>query len=106
MALRETTSDVNDTPFKWAAMRDAHLQNSINKTLYSEEKIRRAETIKSLLEYCYRGTVYNINYRLTMISIKVTGDIKNKSLLEQCKLIWDDLTVVHTRQGVIYRIPA
>jgi len=92
---------------------DIKEKNAENKPKFPADMIRRAELLHSAVSQAYpNSTVYKINYRQTMIAVKV-GDIYNGDRLskqvDQLNTMCanDDTTeVVKTTSGMIYRLLA
>ena len=59
--------------FAYAAAMDAQRQNSNNKSTYSQEQIRKALTVRDLLDSAFSYKTLYINYRQKFIAVKAEG---------------------------------
>lgn len=91
---------------KWAAFQDAHLQNSINKTLYTDQQIAAANAKFFLLQGHYSTDVLELNYRKTLISIKVGKpfNLRNRKELRALETMWaaNGIKKKESPQGITY----
>jgi hypothetical protein len=92
--------------FAYAAARDAQRQNSNNKSTYSQEQIRRALTVKDLLDSAFSYTNLYINYRKKFIAVKADGARARDQMAKQVVELFETngYIVAATPQGVIVRI--
>ena len=92
--------------FALAAVLDAQRRNTNNKSLYSQDQIRKALSVRDLLDYAFSYTSLYINYRQKFISIKVEGararDAMAKKVIELFET--QGYGVVSTQQGIIVRV--
>lgn len=108
--IRTVSIDTQEAPegFKWAAMNDAHLQNEVNRSRYTLAEQAAAERIKQALSLCYSAKMLELNYRKTMISIKVGKpfDLRDRKALRLLESDWADRGIYKkdSAQGITYCI--
>ena len=92
--------------YAFAAAMDAQRQNSNNKSTYTQEQIRRALTVRDLLDSAYSYSKLYINYRKKFIAVKAEGArAKNTMAAEVVKLFeTNGYSVAATQQGLLVRI--
>ena len=92
--------------YAYAAVRDAQRQNSNNKSTYSQEQIRKALTVRDLLDSAYSYSNLYINYRKKFIAIKAEGARARDSMAQQVVELFESngYLVASTPQGLIVRI--
>jgi hypothetical protein len=92
--------------YAYAAARDAQRQNSNNKSTYSQDQIRKALTVRDLLDSAFSYTNLYINYRKKFIAVKAEGArAKDRMAKEVVELFESNgYNVAATPQGVIVRI--
>jgi hypothetical protein len=92
--------------FAFAAAMDAQRKNSNNKSHYTQEQIRRALTVRDLLDSAFSYTKLYINYRARFIAVKAEGArAKDRMAREVVDLFESNgYTVAATPQGMIVRI--
>ena len=92
--------------FKWAAAMDANRRNTNNKSLYSQAQIRKALTIKDIVDSAFSYKTLYINYRKTFIAVKaeeaIAKNMQYKAVVNQLENCGHK--VVLTRQGLIVRL--
>ena len=90
---------------RYAAM-DAERQNSNNKSHYTQEEIRRALTVRDLIDTAFTTTKLYINYRKKFIAVKAEGARRKDSMAKQVVDLFESngYSVVSTPQGLIVRI--
>ena len=92
--------------YAYAAARDAQRQNSNNKSTYSQDQIRRALTVRDLLDSAYSYTNLYINYRKRFIAIKAEGARARDRMAKEVVALFESngYLVASTPQGLIVRI--
>lgn len=93
---------------KWAAAADARMQNIANKSLFTLKQQQQATRMQQALVDCYSATVYEPNYRKTMITIKVAKPfvLRDRKALRALESQWDAQGVQKkdSAQGITYVI--
>ena len=92
--------------FAVAAILDAQRRNTNNKSLYTEEQLRKALTVRDLLDTAFSYNSLYINYRQKFIAVKVEGARAKDAMSRKIIALFDSLgySVVTTQQGVIVRL--
>jgi hypothetical protein len=92
--------------FALAAVLDARRRNTNNKSLYSQDQIRKALSVRDLLDYAFSYTSLYINYRQKFISIKVEGARARDAMAKEVIELFETqgYGVVSTQQGIIVRV--
>ena len=90
---------------RYAAM-DAQRRNSNNKTYYTQDEIRRALSVRDLLDTAFRYKSLYINYRKKFIAVKAEGAQARDSIARDVLKLFETngYSVVSTPQGIIVRI--
>ena len=90
---------------RYAAI-DAERRNSNNKTHYSQDEIRRALSVRDLLDTAFRYNSLYINYRKKFIAVKAEGARAKDRMAREVIALFESngYTVVSTPQGIIVRI--
>ena len=90
---------------RYAAM-DAERRNSNNKTHYTQEQVRRALSVRDLLDTAFRYKTLYINYRKKFIAVKAEGARARDIMAQEVLKLFEanGYSVVSTPQGVIVRI--
>jgi hypothetical protein len=92
--------------FAFAAARDAQRQNSNNKSTYSQEQIRKALTVRDLLDSAFSYKTLYINYRQKFIAVKAEGARARDSMAREVVTLFESngYDVAQSPQGLIVRI--
>jgi len=92
--------------FAFAAAMDAQRQNSNNKSHYTQEQIRRALTVRDLLDSAFSYKSLYINYRKKFIAVKAEGARARDRMAKEVVSLFElnGYTVASTPQGLIVRI--
>ena len=92
--------------FAYAAAIDAQRRNSNNKSHYSQEQIRRALSVRDLLDTAFSYSKLYINYRAKFIAVKAEGARAKSRMAKEVVSLFESngYTVANTPQGVIVRI--
>jgi hypothetical protein len=92
--------------FAYAAAIDAQRRNSNNKSHYSQEQIRRALSVRDLLDTAFSYSKLYINYRAKFIAVKAEGARAKSRMAKEVVSLFESngYTVASTPQGVIVRI--
>ena len=92
--------------YAYAAARDAQRQNSNNKSTYSQDQIRRALTVRDLLDSAYSYSKLYINYRKRFIAVKAEGARARNRMAKEVVALFESngYLVAATPQGLIVRI--
>jgi hypothetical protein len=92
--------------YAYAAARDAQRQNSNNKSTYSQDQIRRALTVRDLLDSAYTYTNLYINYRKKFIAVKAEGARARDAMAKEVVKLFETngYLVAQSPQGLIVRI--
>jgi len=92
--------------YAYAAARDAQRRNSNNKSTYSQDQIRKALSVRDLLDSAFSYTNLYINYRQKFIAIKAEGARARDSMAQEVITLFESngYLVASTPQGVIVRI--
>ena len=90
---------------RYAAI-DAQRRNSNNKSHYTQDEIRRALSVRDLLDTAFRYKSLYINYRKKFIAVKAeSAQAKDTRARDVLKLFESNgYSVVSTPQGIIVRI--
>ena len=90
----------------FAAARDAERQNSNNKSHYTADQIRKAVTVRDLIDTAFSYTKLYINYRAKFIAVKAEGARRKDSMAHEVVRLFESrgYGVVNTAQGMIVRI--
>lgn len=92
--------------FAFAAVMDAQRRNTNNKSLYTQEQIRKALSVRDLLDSAFSYNSLYINYRKKFIAVKVEGARSRDSMSKRVIELFESLGygVVTTQQGIIVRL--
>jgi hypothetical protein len=92
--------------FAFAAAMDAQRKNSNNKSHYTQEQIRRALTVRDLLDSAFSYTKLYINYRARFIAVKAEGARAKDRMAKEVVDLFESngYSVAATPQGMIVRI--
>lgn len=92
--------------FAYAAAMDAQRQNSNNKSRYSQEEIRRALTVRDLLDSAFSYSKLYINYRQKFIAVKAEGARAKDAMAREVVALFESngYLVANTPQGLLVRI--
>lgn len=92
--------------YAYAAARDAQRRNSNNKSTYSQDQIRRALSVRDLLDSAFTYKNLYINYRQKFIAVKAEGARARDSMAQEVITLFESngYLVASTPQGVIVRI--
>ena len=92
--------------YAFAAVMDANRRNSNNKSFYSQEQIKKAITVRDLIDTAFSYSNLYINYRQKFIAIKAEGARARDSLAKDVVDLFksNGYGVVSTPQGMIVRI--
>jgi len=92
--------------YAYAAARDAQRQNSNNKSTYSQDQIRKALTVRDLLDSAYTYNNLYINYRKKFIAVKAEGARARDAMAKEVVQLFESngYLVAQTPQGLIVRI--
>ena len=92
--------------FAFAAAMDAQRQNSNNKSTYSQEQIRKALTVRDLLDSAFSYRTLYINYRQKFIAVKAEGARARDSMAREVVTLFESngYDVAQSPQGLIVRI--
>jgi hypothetical protein len=92
--------------FAFAAAIDAQRRNTNNKSFYSQEQIKKAITVRDLIDTAFSYSNLYINYRQKFIAIKAEGARARDSLAKDVVDLFksNGYGVVSTPQGMIVRI--
>ena len=90
---------------RYAAM-DAQRRNSNNKTHYTQDEIRKALSVRDLLDTAFRYKSLYINYRKKFIAVKAESAQARDSMARDVLKLFEanGYSVVSTPQGIIVRI--
>ena len=92
--------------FAFAAAQDALRRNSNNKSHYSQDQIRRALSVRDLIDSAFSYTKLYINYRQRFIAVKAEGARRKDRMAQEVIKLFESngYTVASTPQGMIVRI--
>jgi hypothetical protein len=92
--------------YAYAAARDAQRQNSNNKSHYTQDQIRKALSVRDLLDSAFTYKNLYINYRQKFIAVKAEGARARDSMAKEVINLFESngYLVASTPQGVIVRI--
>ena len=92
--------------YAYAAARDAQRKNSNNKSHYTQDQIRKALSVRDLLDSAFTYKNLYINYRQKFIAIKAEGARARDSMAKEVVELFESngYLVASTPQGVIVRI--
>jgi hypothetical protein len=85
---------------------DAQRRNSNNKTHYTQEQVRKALSVRDLLDTAFRYRSLYINYRKKFIAVKAEGAQARDTIAKEVLKLFEanGYSVVSTPQGIIVRI--
>ena len=89
-----------------AAAMDAQRQNSNNKSHYTQEQVRKALTVRDLLDSAFSYKTLYINYRKKFIAVKAEGARAKDQMAKEVVELFESngYTVAQTPQGLLVRI--
>jgi hypothetical protein len=92
--------------YAYAAARDAQRKNSNNKSHYTQDQIRKALSVRDLLDSAFTYKNLYINYRQKFIAIKAEGARARDSMAKEVINLFESngYLVASTPQGLIVRI--
>jgi hypothetical protein len=92
--------------YAFAAAMDAQRRNSNNKSTYSQEQIRRALSVRDLLDSAFSYKSLYINYRAKFIAVKAEGARSKGSMAREVVKLFESngYDVASTPQGMIVRL--
>ena len=92
--------------YAFAAAMDAQRQNSNNKSHYTQEQIRKALSVRDLLDSAFSYKTLYINYRAKFIAVKADGARAKDAMAKEVIALFETngYDVAATPQGVIVRI--
>ena len=92
--------------FAFAAAMDAQRQNSNNKSTYSQDQIRKALSVRDLLDSAFSYKSLYINYRKKFIAVKAEGARARDRMAKEVVELFESngYNVAATPQGLIVRI--
>lgn len=92
--------------YSFAAVMDAQRRNTNNKSLYTDQQIRRALTVRDLLDTVFSYKSLYINYRKNFIAIKAEQARPKDPTYKQAIQCFEanGYTVAMTPQGIIVRL--
>ena len=92
--------------YAYAAARDAQRRNTNNKSSYTQDEIRRALTVRDLLDSAFSYSNLYINYRKTFISVKAEGARARDRMAREVVTLFESngYAVAQSPQGLIVRI--
>ena len=92
--------------YAFAAVIDAQRRNTNNKSFYTQEQIRKAVTVRDLIDTAFSYKSLYINYRQKFIAIKAEGARAKDALAKEVVKLFESngYGVVSTPQGMIVRI--
>jgi len=92
--------------FAYAAAMDAQRQNSNNKSTYTQDEIRRALSVRDLLDSAFSYKTLYINYRKKFIAVKAEGARAKDAMAREVVKLFESngYDVASTPQGLIVRI--
>lgn len=90
---------------RYAAI-DAQRRNSNNKSHYTQDEIRKALSVRDLLDTAFRYKSLYINYRKKFIAVKAESAQARDSMARDVLKLFESngYSVVSTPQGIIVRI--
>jgi len=92
--------------FAYAAAMDAQRRNSNNKSHYTPEQVRKALSVRDLLDSAFSYKTLYINYRAKFIAVKAEGARAKDAMAKEVVSLFESngYCVAQTPQGVIVRI--
>ena len=89
-----------------AAVMDAQRQNSNNKSHYTQEQVRKALTVRDLLDSAFSYKNLYINYRKKFIAVKAEGARAKDAMAKEVVALFESngYCVAQTPQGLLVRI--
>ncbi len=92
--------------FAFTAVMDAQRQNSNNKSTYTQEQVRKALTVRDLLDSAFSYKTLYINYRKKFIAVKAEGARARDSMAREVVALFESngYDVAQSPQGLIVRI--
>jgi hypothetical protein len=95
--------------YAYAAIRDANRYSDECRVTYTAKQQASAETFKDIIELAYHSKKFYLEYRKTMISIKVAAPfiVRDRKMLNELDAIAEErgYEKVRSAQGLRYRIP-
>ena len=92
--------------YAFAAAMDAQRQNSNNKSHYTQEQVRKALTVRDLLDSAFSYKTLYINYRKKFIAVKAEGARAKDRMAREVVALFESngYSVASTPQGLLVRI--
>ena len=92
--------------YAYAAAQDAQRRNTNNKSSYTQEQIRKALTVRDLLDSAFSCKTLYINYRQKFIAVKAEGVRARDSMAREVVKLFESngYAVAQSPQGLIVRI--
>ena len=92
--------------FARAAAMDAQRRNSNNKSHYTQEQVRKALTVRDLLDSAFSYKTLYINYRKKFIAVKAEGARAKDRMAREVVALFESngYCVAQTPQGLLVRI--
>ena len=92
--------------FARAAAMDAQRKNSNNKSHYTQEQIRKALSVRDLLDSAFSYKNLYINYRAKFIAVKAEGARAKDAMAKEVVALFkhNGYDVAQTPQGLLVRI--
>jgi len=92
--------------YAYAAARDAQRRNTNNKSSYTQDEIRKALSVRDLLDSAFSYKTLYINYRKKFIAVKAEGARARDSMAREVVKLFESngYDVAQSPQGLIVRI--
>lgn len=104
--MKQNFLDTREAPVKWFAAQDAHMRNSVNKTIWPDSVHQRVQRMLSVLDMLYAGNIYEA-YGRRRASIKIDRPtVRDRRWLNLMEQEWAEQGVVKTvtPQGILYKV--
>jgi hypothetical protein len=92
--------------YAYAAAMDAQRRNTNNKSSYTQDEIRKALSVRDLLDSAFSYKTLYINYRKKFIAVKAEGARARDSMAREVVKLFESngYDVAQSPQGLIVRI--
>jgi hypothetical protein len=92
--------------YAYAATMDAQRRNTNNKSSYTQDEIRKALSVRDLLDSAFSYKTLYINYRKKFIAVKAEGARARDSMAREVVKLFESngYDVAQSPQGLIVRI--
>jgi len=103
------TNNSATTIANWAAVEHAKALNAQYESTFSLSDKFKADLVERLVKATFNSSTVYKNFRQQFIAIKVCSPLIEELISDNCRLLFDachsnNIEIVHTKTGVIFRI--